>query len=117
MAAAYLASSHNTSAASLLVASYSRTAALVRSLTNLLNEFHSTHVRGSTSSFVQGCGERVGRYSSGAQKISLHSCVTVTSSPAACLTLAYVGRIRPPLELLVGAKTDSWLVGANKNER
>ena len=61
-------------------ASYPRTAALVCSLTNLLSE----------PDLAQLSAEDSGRYSSPKQKL------VFTCRPAACLALAYLGRIRTP---------------------
>jgi len=81
-------------------ASYPRTTALVRSLTNLLSE----------PNLAQLSAEDSGRYSSPKQKLAF----TVASG----LSRSSLSRANPnPLELLVGAKADSWLVEADENER
>ena len=79
-------------------ASYPRTTALVRSLTNLLSE----------PNLAQLSAEDSGRYSSPKQKLVF--------TVAGGLSRSSLSRANPnPLELLVGAKADSWLVEADEN--
>jgi hypothetical protein len=74
------------------------TTALVRSLTNLLSE----------PNLAQLSAEDSGRYSSPKQKLVF--------TVAGGLSRSSLSRANPnPLELLVGAKADSWLVEADEN--
>jgi hypothetical protein len=81
-------------------ASYPRTTALVCSLTNLLSE----------PNLAQLSAEDSGRYSSPKQKLVF--------TVAGGLSRSSLSRANPnPLELLVGAKADSWLVEGDENQR
>jgi len=61
--------------------------------------------------------EDSGRYNSGAADKILFIRVHLSRRSRRLASSSYVERIRNSLELLVGAKADSWLVGAHEYQR